>query len=199
MTRIAAPLPPMPHVWRPDRAKVGMVCLILVESCIFLTFVVAYLFFIGKSSTGPQPRDVLDLAPVIVNSVALLSSSWTVVIAVRALEQGRSGAFLGWLLCTVLLGGFFVAGTAREWSGLMTEDRLFISTSLFGTSFYSLVGLHLLHVIVGLVLLSGILLLGIAGRVRQSHAHAVDMVSWYWHFVDAVWVVVFVTVYVIGR
>jgi len=196
MTRIVAPLP---YVWRPDRAKVGIVCLILVESCIFLTFVVAYLFFIGKSASGPQPRDVLDLAPVIVNSVALLSSSWTVVVAVRALESGKQGAFLGWLLCTVLLGGFFVAGTAREWSALMTEDRLFISTNLFGTTFYSLVGLHLLHVLVGLAMLCGILLLGVGGRVRQSHAHAVDMVSWYWHFVDAVWIVVFMTVYVIGR
>lgn len=199
MTRLAAPLPPLPHVWRPDRAKVGIVCLILVESCIFLTFVVAYLFFIGKSASGPQPREVLDLAPVIVNSVALLSSSWTVVIAVRALERGRTGSFLGWLLLTVLLGGFFVAGTAREWSTLMSEDRLFLSTNLFGTSFYSLVGLHLLHVVVGLLMLSGVFLLGITGRVRQSHAHAVDMVSWYWHFVDAVWIVVFVTVYVIGR
>ncbi len=196
MTHLVAPLP---QVWRPDRAKVGIVCLIVVESCIFLTFVVAYLFFIGKSSNGPQPADVLDLPPVIINSVALLSSSWTVVLAVRSLERAKHGAFLGWLLCTVLLGGFFVAGTAREWSALMTEDRLFISTNLFGTTFYSLVGLHLLHVVVGLVLLSGILLLGIGGRVRQSHVNAVDMVSWYWHFVDAVWVVVFMTVYVIGR
>jgi cytochrome c oxidase subunit 3/cytochrome o ubiquinol oxidase subunit 3 len=196
MTRIVAPLP---YVWRPDRAKVGIVCLILVESCIFLTFVVAYLFFIGKSAIGPQPREVLDLAPVVINSVALLSSSWTVVVAVRALESGKHGAFLGWLFCTVLLGGFFVAGTAREWSALMTEDRLFISTNLFGTTFYSLVGLHLLHVLVGLAMLCGILMLGIGGRVRQTHAHAVDMVSWYWHFVDAVWIVVFVTVYVIGR
>jgi cytochrome c oxidase subunit 3/cytochrome o ubiquinol oxidase subunit 3 len=196
MTRIVAPLP---YVWRPDRAKVGIVCLILVESCIFLTFVVAYLFFIGKSAIGPQPREVLDLAPVVINSVALLSSSWTVVVAVRALECGKHGAFLGWLLCTVLLGGFFVAGTAREWSALMTEDRLFISTNLFGTTFYSLVGLHLLHVLVGLAMLCGILMLGLGGRVRQTHAHAVDMVSWYWHFVDAVWILVFVTVYVIGR
>jgi cytochrome c oxidase subunit 3/cytochrome o ubiquinol oxidase subunit 3 len=196
MTRIVAPLP---YVWRPDRAKVGIVCLILVESCIFLTFVVAYLFFIGKSAIGPQPREVLDLAPVVINSVALLSSSWTVVVAVRALESGKHGAFLGWLFCTVLLGGFFVAGTAREWSALMTEDRLFISTNLFGTTFYSLVGLHLLHVLVGLAMLCGILMLGIGGRVRQTHAHAVDMVSWYWHFVDAVWIVVFMTVYVIGR
>ena len=196
MTRIVAPLP---YVWRPDRAKVGIVCLILVESCIFLTFVVAYLFFIGKSAIGPQPREVLDLAPVVINSVALLSSSWTVVVAVRALESGKHGAFLGWLFCTVLHGGFFVAGTAREWSALMTEDRLFISTNLFGTTFYSLVGLHLLHVLVGLAMLCGILMLGIGGRVRQTHAHEVDMVSWYWHFVDAVWILVFVTVYVIGR
>ncbi|MSR27989.1 MAG: heme-copper oxidase subunit III [Phycisphaerales bacterium] len=186
-------------VWRPARGSVGMLCLIAAESCIFLTFVVAYLFYIGQSATGPQPREVLELPMVIVNSIALISSSITVVASVRALEAGRMPQFKGWLLATIALGGWFVVGTGLEWSSLMASDHLYIGTNLFGTTFYSLVGLHLLHVIVGLALLGSVLVCGVRGKVGRSHAHAFDMISWYWHFVDAVWVIVFTTVYVVGR
>ncbi|MSR44789.1 MAG: heme-copper oxidase subunit III [Phycisphaerales bacterium] len=185
-------------MWRPSRGKVGMICLIAAESCIFLTFVVAYLFYIGKSATGPQPA-VLGLGLVIVNSIALFSSSFTVVAAVRALQRGQQSVCWRWLAATICLGAFFVCGTGFEWNGLMHEHTLYPSTNLFGTTFYSLVGLHLFHVIVGLMLLSTVLVLGLTGCVKSRHAHAFDLVSWYWHFVDAVWVVVFVTVYVIGR
>ena len=185
--------------WRPTRGAVGMLCLIAAESCIFLTFVVAYLFYIGKSAHGPQPRETLELPMVIVNSVALISSSFTVVAGVRALEHGRFAAMKGWLALTIALGAWFVVGTFSEWGKLMAEHGLFIGTNLFGTTFYALVGLHLLHVIVGLVLLSGVLACAMRGRVAATHAHAVDMISWYWHFVDGVWIIVFTTVYVVGR
>ena len=186
-------------VWRPGRGKVGMLCLIAAESCIFLTFVVAYIFYIGQSKAGPQPKEVLELPMVIVNSIALISSSFTVVAAVRALERDRSKEFLGCLAATIALGGWFVVGTGIEWYSLMRDDHLFIGTNLFGTTFYSLVGLHLLHVVVGLALLFGIFVCGLRKRVSRDHAHAVDMVSWYWHFVDVVWIIVFTTVYVVGR
>ncbi len=187
------------EIWRPSRGKVGMVCLITAESCIFLTFVVAYLFYIGKSATGPQPDKVLDLGLVILNSIALISSSFTAITAVNMLERGHHAKCWLWLAVTIALGGFFVGGTIFEWCGLMQEHGLYPSTNLFGTTFYSLVGLHLFHVIVGLILLSTVLVLGLFGCVKQRHAHAFDLVSWYWHFVDAVWIVVFLTVYVIGR
>ncbi|MSQ90904.1 MAG: heme-copper oxidase subunit III [Phycisphaerales bacterium] len=187
------------EVWRPARGKVGMVCLIAAESCIFLTFVVAYLFYIGKSATGPQPAQVLGLGLVIVNSIALISSSFTAMTAVKMLERGAQAKCWLWLALTIGLGSFFVVGTAWEWAGLMRDHGLYPTTNLFGTTFYSLVGLHLFHVVVGLILLSTVFVLGVLGWVKPRHAGAFDLVSWYWHFVDAVWVVVFVTVYVIGR
>ncbi len=70
---------------------------------------------------------------------------------------------------------------------------------LFGTTFYSLVGLHATHVVIGLVLLTLVLILSLRGRVKREHHEHVEMISWYWHFVDAVWVVVFTVVYVISR
>jgi cytochrome c oxidase subunit III len=98
-----------------------------------------------------------------------------------------------------VLGGVFLYGTAQEWYRLIYEHRLTISTNLFGTTYYSLVGLHAFHVTVGLAMLAIVLLLGVTGRVRVAHAARVDVLSMYWHFVDVVWIVVFTVVYVIGR
>jgi cytochrome c oxidase subunit 3/cytochrome o ubiquinol oxidase subunit 3 len=184
--------------WRlPDKGLVGMICLIVAEVAIFSIFVVAYIFYIGKSLGGPTPAEVLTLP--IVSTICLLSSSITVHFAVTTLEKGKSGLSTAWLALTVLLGGIFLAGTAQEWHELIYEKGLTISTNLFGTTYYSLVGLHASHVFIGLVMLSVALLFGLAGKLESKHAHRLDMLSYYWHFVDAVWVVVFIVVYVIGR
>ena len=181
----------------PDRGKVGMAFLIIAESAIFTIFVVAYLFYAGKSLTGPTPREVLE--PPIFYSICLLSSSLTIHFAARLLQRERRGAFLGLLSLTILLGTLFLYGTGREWYRLIYEHGLTISTSLFGTTYYSLVGLHAFHVTAGLLMLSIVLLFGLAGRVGGQHSARLDVLSLYWHFVDAVWVVVFTVVYVVAR
>ena len=197
----AAPRPEPPlEGWRPSRGRVGVACLIGTESAFFAGFVVAYLFYVGQSRSGPQPWQVLELPPVLVNSAALLSSSITVVLALKSLARGAMTAFHLWLLSTILLGGYFLRGTGVEWAGLIGDHNLTISTNLFGTTFYSLVGFHAFHVVVGLSLLTLVLVLSLTGRVKPERDHGrVDLLSWYWHFVDAVWVVVFITVYVVGR
>jgi len=108
----------------------------------------------------------------------------------------RCGA---WLLATVLLAVLFLTSTATEWVRLITRDGLTIGTNLFGTTFYALVGLHASHVIVGLVMLALISVFAWLRVLRPAHIERVELVSWYWHFVDAVWVVVLTVVYVIGR
>ena len=198
MSAITSSITQSPGAWSlPDRGKVGMTTLIIAESAIFTIFVVAYLFYAGKSLTGPTPREVLN-APIFF-SICLLSSSLTIHFATKFLEQGRRGAFLGLLSLTILLGGLFLYGTGREWYRLIYEQGLTISTNLFGTTYYSLVGLHAFHVTAGLLMLSIVLLFGLAGRVGREQSGRVDVLSLYWHFVDAVWVVVFTVVYVLGR
>jgi cytochrome c oxidase subunit 3 len=188
-----------PDTWRPSRGKVGMACLIFMESLFFSGFIIAYLFYIGKSAVGPWPRDVLELKPVLVNSVALLSSSFTVVAAVRALERGRMEAMKFWLLATIGLGAWFLWGTWSEWRGLIEDKGLTIATNLFGTTFYSLVGFHAFHVFAGLLALGTILLLGVLGRLKpRRDTIRFELISWYWHFVDVVWIFVFTTVYIVG-
>jgi cytochrome c oxidase subunit 3/cytochrome o ubiquinol oxidase subunit 3 len=179
------------------RGRAGIVGFIVAETSLFAVFVVAYLFYLGKSLTGPMPRDVLELP--IVGTVCLLSSSLTVAFASRALAAGRIARAGAWLLATVALGLAFLAGTAQEWRRLIVGHGLTIGTNLFGTTFYPLVGLHASHVIVGLVMLSLCLVFACFGALTVKHAERVELVSWYWHFVDGVWVVVFAVVYVVGR
>jgi cytochrome c oxidase subunit 3/cytochrome o ubiquinol oxidase subunit 3 len=194
----ATPIAAEPTEWTlPPRGRMGMVTLIATESAFFTIFVVAYLFYIGKSLTGPYPKDVLALP--ILATICLLSSSITITLAERNLRRGHVGVFNLWWMLTILLGGVFLGATAIEWYGLIFEDGLTIATNLFGTTFYSLVGFHAAHVTVGLALLTLVLVLSVFGHVRQAHAERVEVLSWYWHFVDAVWVVVFTVVYIIGR
>jgi cytochrome c oxidase subunit 3 len=181
----------------PSRGIVGMACLIVAEAAIFIIFIVAYLYYIGKSLTGPTPHDVLELP--IFSSICLLSSSATVHFAVAALHRAQRTATSLWLAATVLLGGIFLAGTAQEWYHLIVYDHLTIRTNLFGTTFYSLVGLHASHVIVGLIMLTLSLLFSVTGNLTSKHTNRLEVLSLYWHFVDAVWVVVFTVVYVLGR
>jgi cytochrome c oxidase subunit 3 len=180
----------------PSRGCVGMWCLIAAESAIFTIFVVAYLFYVGKSTTGPQPGDVLH-APIFY-SVCLLASSLTIHLAVRRIAANEMAAFGRWWLATIIFGGMFLFGTAREWSHLINDEGLTISTNLFGTTYYSLVGLHGFHVTMGLLALSLVAAFYFSARLRREHAEQLEILSMYWHFVDAVWVVVFTVVYVIG-
>jgi len=192
------PLAFEPGDWSlPSPRKVAIVCLILTETTLFSIFVAGYLFYIGKSLTGPRPREVLTL-PVLA-TIFLLSSSVTIVVAERAFNRDRVGLFKLFWFATIVLAGLFLTMTAVEWRKLIYHDGLTISTNLFGTTFYSLVGLHATHVIVGMCLLSLVFVFSLRGFVTIMHRERLQMISWYWHFVDAVWIVVFTVVYVIGR
>jgi cytochrome c oxidase subunit 3 len=181
----------------PSKGRVGMFSLIAAESAIFTIFVVAYIFYMGKSLTGPMPQQVLRIP--IFNTICLLSSSLTIHLAVGALGEGKNTMFKFFWFLTVALGAIFLIGTGREWYHLIYEEGLTISTNLFGTTYYSLVGLHAFHVTAGLVGLGTVMVFALTGRVKQEYAYHTGVLSLYWHFVDIVWVVVFTVVYIVGR
>jgi cytochrome c oxidase subunit III len=198
---------PMPSVLTPEfpsgdwsqlsPRRAGVIGLIIAEASLLGIFVVAYLFYIGKSLNGPYPKDVLGVP--VVNTMCLLASSVTIALAVRALRQGNRRLVGTWLPVTVLLGLAFLAGTAKEWYGLIVDHGLTIGTNLFGTTFYSLVGFHAFHVTIGVVMLTLLTVFAWSGALRPTHAEHAELVSWYWHFVDGVWIVVLTVVYIIGR
>ena len=195
-TSMMAPTEPTEWVL-PSPRKIAVACLIATEAALFTIFVVAYLFYIGKSVSGPSPAQVLDVP--IWATVCLLSSSLTIVLAQSALGRQETRHFQLWWGLTIVLGAVFLWATAREWYRLIVRNNVTISTNLFGTTFYSLVGLHATHVTVGLVLLLLVSALSLRGQVKRAHGEHIEMLAWYWHFVDAVWVVVFTVVYLISR
>jgi len=182
-----------------DAAQWGMLAFLVSEVAFFGTLITAYVAYIGQDTAGPTPREVLSLPLVFVTTLCLLASSGTIHLADRRLHQGRAREFrLAWA-ATIALGIAFLLGTAYEWRELIVEHQLTISRNLFGSTFYTLVGFHGLHVTMGILMMLAVLVLMFAGQLSTKNRKPVQLVSWYWHFVDGVWIVVFAVVYLVGR
>src|SRR5260370_25560743 len=175
MTTLPATIPLIETPWRlRSRGRAGMFCFIVAETAIFTTFVVAYIFYIGKSLSGPTPQQVLKVP--IFNTICLLASSLTIHLCVRALHRGKIAAFnLFWFL-TLILGAIFLIGAGREWHRLIYGEGLTISTNLFGTTYSSLVGLHAFHVSAGLLGLGLGMVLSVAAKGKQQDGERVESV-----------------------
>lgn len=186
-----------------SNGKFGIGLMIVSEITFFGTLIAAYVFYIGRDINPPYPQDVLEvsIAPfkVLFNSVFLLISSVWIWLAVRAMRKGRMGAFIFWWALTVLCGAEFLVGTGMEWYGMIVNDGVWIGTNLFGSGFYTVVGFHAFHVTMGLIVLTLILILALLGHVTPRNVEKIDLVSWYWHFVDGIWIVVFSVVYIFGN
>ena len=181
-------------------AKAGMAAFLVSEVAFFGTLIMAYVYFLSQTLAGtPKPSQVFYLPGVIAASMCLFSSSATIHLAEQALHRDRRKAFLVLWGVTILLGALFLAGTMWEWSELIGKWGLTMSRNLFGSSYFTLVGFHALHVTIGVVVMSIIFGLGLRGEITVSNKTSVEVVSWYWHFVDAVWLLVFSLVYVAGR
>lgn len=191
--------PPLPDEVRPDPRKVGMIVFFVSEAAFFSTLILAYVIYLGESRVGPTPREALSLPLVIINTLCLLASSFTIHRAEKSLHHGNQRAFLSWWALTILLGAVFLGGTAYEWHDLIEDKSLTIGRNLFGTTFYTLVGFHAAHVTAGLLMLVLMFFLVRSQRIQGPKSVGVELVSWYWHFVDVVWVLVFVIVYLVGR
>src|SRR5215831_14465441 len=148
---------PVPPAVRPEftlsAGQWGMLSFLVSEMALFGTLIVTYLFYVGRDVVGPTPAEALSLGLVVWTTACLLASSATVHVAQRRLERGNHGRFLRWWLATILLGAAFLGGTAFEWRELIVRHYLTISRNLFGTTYYTLVGLHALHVTGGVTIM----------------------------------------------
>ncbi|MFO0949461.1 MAG: heme-copper oxidase subunit III [Planctomycetota bacterium] len=181
------------------RAKVGMGCFLVSEAVFFCTLIVAYITYLGIPMEGPTPDEVLDLKIPFAGTVFLLSSSLTIAGASMALSRGKGTVAAGWLAITAMLGVAFLVGTAIEWKELIQVHRLTIDRNLFGTTFFTLIGFHGAHVTMGVIIMSVMVWLLSSRRMHKGHAEGLELFSWYWHFVDVVWVAIFLIVYLVGR
>lgn len=179
--------------WWMEKHRMLTGLFILSEATFFAFLILAYVYFRTYPPNGPT-AEVLDPWTTLFFSLFLFASSATIWLGEKALHKGKSGAFNAWLLVTIVLGLIFLGGQAWEWNVLIHEG-VTVSRNLFGTTFYTLTGLHGLHVILGLVGIGALLVLGWMGEFRRGGTAAVDCVSMYWHFVDVVWVALYGIIY----
>jgi heme/copper-type cytochrome/quinol oxidase subunit 3 len=179
----------------PDKNKVGVGLFILSEAGFFLVLVISYIYFHLLPTPGPSAANSLSPLRTLIFSICLFSSSATIHWAGRGFKRGSPTSVKLWLALTVLLGAVFIAGQSIEYRGLLARG-VTLSTNLFGTTFFTLTGFHGLHVLVGLCALATLLGSAVAGRLENVKPTGFEAVSMYWHFVDAVWVVIFSVVYI---
>lgn len=176
------------------RVKLCMQLFIASESFFFVLLILTYVYYHGAITTGPNAKRDLDPLKTGFFTTLLILSSATIWLSGRALRKNKDRSFYAWLAATILLGLAFLAGQGLEYSHLL-HDHVTISRNLFGTTFFTLTGMHGLHVIIGLILLGITFLLSLSGQRGKRHRENVESVSLYWHFVDAVWIVVFSVIY----
>ncbi len=130
-----------------------------------------------------------------INTIILLSSGLTITLAHWALKRGEHRGLVGWLLATWVLGLLFVVLQAGEYGHAYTELNFTMNSGIYGTVFYMLTGFHGLHVTIGSIMLIVIWLRAVRGDFNPRSHFAFEAVAWYWHFVDVVWLLLFVLVY----
>ena len=176
--------------------KLAMWLFLGSECLLFGGLISTYMLYRGRSEGGPGPNQIFDIPLTSVSSFVLLMSSLTMVLAVSAAAKADDRSTVLWLTVTALLGATFVGGQVYEFTAFYNEGLGF-TTSLFGSSFFTLTGFHGVHVTLGVIML--LVLVGIINRDRITgdRAEVVELVGLYWHFVDVVWVIIFTLVYLI--
>jgi heme/copper-type cytochrome/quinol oxidase subunit 3 len=177
--------------------KLAMWLFIIADTMTFAACLLAYGFLRNGSPNWPRPFD--SITNVAVMTVILLTSSLTMLIAVRSAHAGDKSSAFRWTMITAVLGIAFAALHIREWFGLIDKGMTLFKnpwgTGLFGASFYSITGLHLTHVTCGVIAL---LVVGVRYKGGRYNADDIEVLSLYWHFVDLVWMFVVPLVYLLN-
>lgn len=176
--------------------KLAMWLFLGSECLLFGGLISTYMLYRGRVSGGPRPDQVYSIPFTSVSSFVLLMSSLTMVLAVSAAKSGDARRTRLWLTTTALLGATFVGGQIFEFTSFYRKGLGF-TTSLFGSSFYTLTGFHGVHVTVGVILLLSLVAMTLRGRITGDKAEVVELIGLYWHFVDIIWIVIFTLVYLI--
>jgi cytochrome c oxidase subunit III len=176
----------------------GMVLFIASEVMFFGGLFGAYFTIRGDAPEWPPAGTPhLDAVYAGVLTAILVTSSFTMQFAVWAVRRNNNRALIGWLIVTLLLGFSFLAGQAYEYYELIHEGMT-LRSGVFGSTFYTLTGFHGAHVTGGAIFML-VVLLRAAGQQFTAHRHdTVEMCSYYWHFVDVVWVGLYSTIYLLG-
>jgi heme/copper-type cytochrome/quinol oxidase subunit 3 len=178
-----------------DHLKLGMWLFLGSEVMFFGGLIAAFLHY-KVNNPAPLETALLDVILVGINTFVLLTSSFTVVLGLSSIEQGDSQGLIRNLTFTILLGAGFLGGQIYEFVSL-SQGGLTLTSSLFGSSFFTLTGFHGLHVLIGLIWAASTLRKALRKGYSADNTVGVELFGLYWHFVDIVWIVLFTIIYLI--
>lgn len=180
-----------------SRLKRAFAFFIASEAAIFGAFFAALFYArVHAPVWPPEGMPHFELLLPAVNTVILLGSSVTLHLSHLALERGRKDGVVAALLMTIFLGALFLCGQAYEY-GFLNGSAFNVTSGIFGTTFFMLTGFHGLHVLVGIIYLNVVYGAAMKGRITHEQQFPLTAASWYWHFVDVVWICVFTIVYLL--
>jgi cytochrome c oxidase subunit 3 len=178
---------------QPSMLAVGTVVWLASELMFFGGLFAAYFTLKAEARQWPPLGVELETLLSAIFTVFLIASSGTMILAVRALERGDRAGMIRWILVTLGLGALFLANQIREFYSLDFQ----VSSNSYGSIYYLMTGFHALHVAAGLLLMLIALAVATGPGLVERRAPVVDSIGYYWHFVDVVWIGLFITIFVI--
>ena len=177
-----------------DRAKFAIWLFLATEVMFFTGLIGTYLVLRIGTRVWPNPETRLAVGITAANTFLLITSSWTMVKALHAIQRGDQGGLVRWLGGTVIGGALFVSVQVYEYLELIHHGSV-PSVDIFWSTFYTMTGFHGLHVVVGVIWLAVIWIYAARGKFTAQNYLRVELAGLYWHFVDLVWVLLFTIVY----
>jgi cytochrome c oxidase subunit III len=177
-----------------NKNKILMFLFIGSEAFFFIALIISYVYYSRAGGSLSASAKYLDYKKTSIFTLFLILSSLSIELSGRSLKKGNRKLMLGWLLTTILFGAVFLFGQGSEYARLISLN-VTISQNVFGSAFFTLTGFHGLHVFIGLVVLSLMAGLFYSGKFKKVEESFFESASLYWHFVDAVWIVVFSVIY----
>ena len=177
----------------PARMRLGMALFLISEAFLFGSLFTAYYYLRSEAPVWPPAGVEIDSTLAIINTVLLLSSSGAIWWAVRSARRGGENSLAAGLAITMVLAAAFLGVTFFEW----THENFTPWTSAYGSIFYTLTGFHALHVFGGVVLMLSLLTRTLRRGFSSGNYTAVEVGSYYWHFVDFIWIIVFTSIFII--
>ena len=191
---IHASRPAAGHAQRPQLLAVGVMIWLGSEFMFFSGLFAAFFTIRAHAAQWPPPGTKLDTYQALIFTFVLLASSPTMQLGVWAQERGERAKARAWIVVSFLLGAAFLANQAYEWSTLPFRPR----TNAYGSLFYIMSGLHGLHVLLGLVAMIFLLARMAGPKGDAGETPVVQAVSYYWHFVDIVWIGLFSALFLLS-
>ena len=178
-----------------NKNKIFMLVFVGSEAFFFIALIISYVYYSHPGGNLSATAKYLDFNRTLIFTLFLLSSSLTIWMAGLNQKKGNRKALIGWLIVTICFGIVFLYGQGTEYEKLITSN-VTVSQNIFGSAFFTLTGFHGLHVILGLIVLSVMVLIILSNKFEEVESAALESAAIYWHFVDVVWIVVFSVVYI---